>query len=254
MVSSDIIEKIKCGDTEGFNLWRENYDSLTFNQHKGIVDCWNSRSVLERSAHTSFFMWAFRQLAKTGLDLGEKRVTELGPADGWLAFNCLSRLEFKSWTGYDISRIMVEKTLPEVKSLGFVSIELNEQFWDSAVEEFDIFVCSHTIEHLSDNHFEELLKFISPRIETLILEVYVKGNRTDWKDYGGSHILTLNGNDIDAMVKDRGFASVGGRYMGWLRHPLTGLHTFKDTGFKRIGLWRNHFVGVYTKDKEGKSE
>jgi len=247
-VSDDVVEKIKRGDTEGFNLWRENYDSLTFSQHKDIVDCWNSRSVLERSAHTSFFMWAFKQLAGAGVDLGKRRIAELGPADGWLAFNCLSKLEFKSWIGYDISRIMVERTLPEVKGLGFVNTELNEQFWESSVEEFDIFVSSHTIEHLSDNHFKELLKFISPRTEAIILEICVKGNRADWKDYGGSHILTLNSSDIDIMIRDRGFASVGGRYMGWLRHPFTGLHTFKDTGFKCIGTWRNHFTGVYIRN------
>lgn len=250
MRRNDIIEKIKHAGVEGFNQWREYYDKLSFNQHKDIANYWSDSSLLERSAHPSFFMWAFKQLIKTGMDLDEARVAELGPADGWLAYNCMSRLKLKSWIGYDISTVMVERTLPEARSLGFVNIELNEQFWDSTVEDFDIFVSSHTIEHLSDNHFKELLKFISPRANALILEIYIKGSRTGWRNYGGSHILTLNGNDIDTMIRDKGFVLMGGRYMGWLRHPLTGLHTFKHTGFKHIGTWRNHFTGVYIKTEE----
>ena len=250
-MSSDVIGKIKHGGTEGFNLWREYYDKLTFNQHKDIVNHWNDGFLLERSAHPSFFVWAFRRLTKAGMDLSEARIAELGPADGWLAYNCLTKIRFKSWTGYDISRLMVERTLPEAKGLGFTNTELHKQFWGTNVEEFDIFVSSHTIEHLSNNHFKELLKFVSSRADSLILEIYVKGNRTDWENYGGSHILTFDRTDIDKMIKSRGFVPVGGRYMGWLRHPLTGLHTIKDTGFKCIGTWRNHYTGVYIKDQEG---
>ncbi len=252
MKKSDIIEKIKHGGVEGFNLWREYYDELTFSQHKDITDYWNNRPFLERSAHPSFFIWAFRQLAKTGMDLSEVRIVELGSADGWLAYKCMSKLKFKSWVGYDISSRMVGKTLPEAKEPGFVNTELDAQFWDSAVGEFDIFVCSHTIEHVSNNHFEELLDFVSPRAEALILEIYIKGNRADWEGYMGSHIMTFGRTDIDRMIKNRGFVNSGSGYMGWLRHPVTGLHTFKDTGFKRIGLWRDHFTGVYIKNQEGK--
>ncbi len=252
---NDAIEKMKCGGQQGFNLWREYYSRLTFEQHKDIINHWYSgpvsiRRSIHRSAHASFFIWAFKQLAKVGVDLSETRVAELGPADGWLAHNCMSKIKFRSWVGYDISRVMVEGTLPEAKNLGFVNIELDKQFWESNVEGFDVFVSAHTIEHLSNNHFEELLNFLSPRTGVLILEIYInRDTRVDWENYIGSHILTFNGNDIDTMIKDRGFVSVGGRYMGWLRHPLTGLHTLKVAGFKRIGLWRNHFTGIYVENR-----
>lgn len=218
-----VIEKIKTGGLRGFNLWRENYDKLSFNEHKEIAANWAMIYPVQRKANIKFFKKRFKQLKDIGIVLRDKEVAELGSDDGWLAYNCMSNFKFKSWKGYDISGPRVKRTLEKARKQGFLNIELHKQFWETDRDEFDIFVSSHTIEHISNEHCLKLFDFVCSKADILVLEIQVTGNRNRWNNYGGSHILSLNRGDLEGIIGDR--------------------------GFKRIGLMGNPFCGLYIKNK-----
>jgi hypothetical protein len=139
------------------------------------------------------------------------RVAELGCHDGGLAVSCLKNLpSWWSWVGYGIiPPPMFLKTHDR-----FRYVELQNQIWLSEVEPFDVFVSSHTLEHLYDDEAEQLFSWLKGKCSHVILYVPLRMYKSDVK---GRHVLTKGYRWVNQQLEQSGFRRVWscGGWFGW---------------------------------------
>lgn len=194
-----------------WDLWRSNYSTLTFDQHKQVYDGISPKIANQKCYNLKMYLSAFELLEKQNVKLKEMNVVELGSHDGRLALNCMKRFKINKWTGYEISKWVVDRTLPEAKQQGFVNIEMNDQLWKMEnIGKFDIFICSHTIEHLTNNDYSNLINFLCNQNQTkiMILEIPIGARKYDWKGYGGTHILKMSKDEFINEIKSRKYSYI----------------------------------------------
>jgi Fe-S-cluster containining protein len=198
-----IIEKVD------WDLWRESYDDLTFQDQRRIYDELLPIFPQQEGYDASFFLRAFERIVSAGVDyMPQMKVAELGPFRGELAAIVLQKFKVRKWAGYEISRWAVERTRPEAVKLGYHGIAMERQFWDDDLPCFDIFVSSDTIEHFSDEHAREILEVACEKADFLIMQIDCKPREATWKSYEGTHKIEMTTEDIISYLEEKGFVLV----------------------------------------------
>lgn len=138
-----------------------------------------------------------------------KTVVELGCADGALAVQCLNDLpNHMSWTGYDIAKQWIAKSLEHPR---YKPILLRNWLWKLKLSRFDVFVSSHTIEHLFPDELQRLAEWLSDQARYVVLAV------PSPHIVQGQHVLGKSSEWIKEQFKDNGFRLVWevGGWFGW---------------------------------------
>jgi 2-polyprenyl-3-methyl-5-hydroxy-6-metoxy-1,4-benzoquinol methylase len=147
-----------------------------------------------------------------------KTVVELGCFDGALAVKLLNELPyFLDWTGYDFLQSLIDKSHIHSK---YKPILLDRPLWDMPeVEPFDVFVCSHTLEHLYSEDVEALVNWLSPRAKYLLLIAPLGRKSTPISPRRPLHILDKGSLWLAEILKEAGFKSVWEthRWFGWFK-------------------------------------
>lgn len=119
------------------------------------------------------------------------RVVELGCFKGELAKQTLSNFEdIVCWDGYDICSSAVNSNICEDPR--YLSNSLSCSFWNIPDIKFEIFVSTHTVEHLSNEEVMCLLNFIERNCgKGVYLEMPIRENGKKWRGGASSHVLEL---------------------------------------------------------------
>lgn len=192
-------------ETLDFDLWRNNHAKFTFEEQKRIYNDWILKCQDQRHYKKDQFFLALDKIP----ELEQLRILELGPYKGYLAFDILSKYKVKSYVGYDISDVAISLTAKEVLALGYVGKALDKQIWESAdIPEFDIFISSDTVEHLTSAEAIKLFDWLESRAKYIIM--YVEGKRAgeSWAYVTASHILELTEEDIIAIFTKKNYETV----------------------------------------------
>lgn len=186
---------------EDFNQWREDYDQMTYTDQ---VEFYNQ---VEREHPNQRFFYAdsFAQLLGAACaTLFSFSVIELGGWKGELAEKMLlSYPPISYWINYEISQRAVQKS--PLRSPRYFPIVLPNFLWTSALWPADVFISSHTIEHIREKQLKRLFSKLPKSIKFIGLQSPLPEGPTDWTDDHGSHILECGWGKVKVMLEKRGF-------------------------------------------------
>lgn len=200
------------GWIENFNLWRERYDSMSFQAQeafyesailsKEVGEAVKNQLYFNRGVITVCFEAIFLQ--KTPVN-----VLEMGGWRGEMAELILSKFPFKifRWQNYEICEWA--RTNPVCERIQYYAPPMLSFLWEEEYIPgfFDVLILSHVIEHIKLKHLLLLLNKVKKDISFLYIDAPIE-ERTEsvnWKDYNGTHILEIGWNDLDPIIKDLGF-------------------------------------------------
>jgi hypothetical protein len=141
---------------------------------------------------------------KTFLDgiPGDLAVIELGGYDGELAALCLDKYpRISKWDNYDLD------PKGESKRGRYTAFQLEKQLWEEAdILDADVFVASHTIEHLSEPDVRKLLSCASS-VPYLFLDAPLEERmQQTWDGCTCAHKLHLTWPELEEMVCGFGYS------------------------------------------------
>ncbi len=181
-----------------FDEWRERYDALTFHDVQRAYKQISRVFPDQRHFHSE-------PLKRFLSDFPSRlSVCELGGWDGGLAseiFEAGANVAY--WRNYDVADI------PSVCDDPRYSVWLlHDWFWNQELPDvFDLFVSTHTIEHLSTRQFELVIQKLSslPRLKAIYLEAPLRENGQNWKGELCNHILTIGWGRVREMMRSYGW-------------------------------------------------
>jgi len=175
-----------------FNEWRKKYDELTFNQQVAY------HNVLEKlypnQAHFDF------EFAIKVFDyLKPKKITEAGGWKGDLANEMFKRYEIDLWQNIELCENAIANT--NCKHQNFVNIQPKKFDWFDSKLYKGMFIATHFIEHLSNEHFDKLAKSLK-NVEHVYFEAPIENEPQSWIDFEGTHKLEYGWNQIKELFSN----------------------------------------------------
>ncbi len=192
---------ISVDDPQVFNKWRAAYDSMSSTEHLAFANAAEKKWPDQKSFKALFFEEVFRSYPFYPL-----RVLEVGGWKGELAKISLERVNnIIYWRNVDFCTAALAKTVPiDFDRYEFECPATHTWFTQPRIEEFDVFVSAHMIEHLSDAHLLELLKYVNG-IPILAIEAPITMEGQTWDNYYGTHILGMGWTRIIEELKGYGY-------------------------------------------------
>ena len=188
------------GEAGDFDTFRKNYDSIDYNDLIEINARWDVRYPNQKHYSPQLIDWVLEHCNHT-------IVYELGCHHGELANDVLNKGngEIIRWIGYDILRKL---TSPHHK---FVYMPLAKPFYKSVFPYHDdgdnIFVCSHTFEHMSGKEVIGCIEAIRG-IKYMAFDIPISEQGQSWNGYCGSHILTRGRKWFRSLMEVEGYELV----------------------------------------------
>lgn len=200
----DIMPSMTKGFPVGVNWdkFRKHYDGLSF-EDRTILSCyWDQMYPDQRHFHLTRFVEMFELVPENS------RILELGCHTGCLAMQILNRFpKLVRWTGYDF-RYPIDRTIVEDER--YNTVVLKDWFYNTELIECDVFVSSHTLEHVSNKEAMAILNHVAG-IKYIMLEVPVPENGRKWAGWGCSHVLTLGQRHIRDFLSNAGYRQIYNR-------------------------------------------
>ena len=180
--------------SEDFNVRRSQYQHMCPRPQYSWMKCYpNIHAALQLISHPRL-----------------PTVLELGCHQGDLAVQCLRNLpEWYEWHGYDIAESPVMKRHPRYKFH-----HIKTQIWNCETVAFDIFVSSHTIEHLFSSEVEKLIQWLNGKCKHAVLCIPLRRTMGDLK---GWHVLDRGYEWVTQKLLENKFKQVWscGGWFGW---------------------------------------
>jgi hypothetical protein len=216
---------------ENHNRWRKNYELMTYQDHKNYYQAVFNEAPHQRQYTYDEVSYPFERLKDKNL-----WVIEFGGYQGELAHQILRKYDnIKLWDNYEITdralkyRICNDERYHPIVLDGFI--------WDYASGThgipgvYNLFISSHTIEHITGHDFQKLVDKVIRHVDYCILEIPLpmdmsKGVET-WNNYDGTHIQDLSYTKIVNILFEAGFTNFqrtgenSWNYFGWkeLKNP-----------------------------------
>jgi len=179
-----------------FDMWREAYGRMTAAEHAEFYKKLHADHPDQRHFNGDDALAFFSEIPQ-----GDLAVLELGGYDGELADLCLGVSNVKSWDNFDLAA-------PEqkCKDKRYCHHAIDIHLWNLTTPfEWDVFVASHVIEHLSERDLTNLLDYIRPCAFVYLDSPLHETDRTDWSGSTAAHKLALSWSEVDALMADRKF-------------------------------------------------
>ena len=182
---------------EDFNVRRRQYQHMCPRPQHSWLKCYPN-------IHASLQLMSHPRLTT---------ILELGCHQGDLAVECLRTLpDWWMWHGYDITEPPVMKQHPR-----FQFHHIKTQIWDSDTVAFDVFVSSHTIEHLFAEEAKQLFQWLKGKCRHAVLCIPLRRLQGDLK---GWHVLEEGYEWVMEQMMLNGFKPVWtcGGWFGWFQN------------------------------------
>lgn len=202
------MKRLNLDDPNVWNLWRELYYDLTEAENIQFGNDIFARYPGQASFNPFNFDFAIKKHLER-LPVPPK-VLEVGGWRGELAQHCFSKHEIWSWHNIDMCKAAVDNSLPIQKhdkcSPGYTSFFPGDFDWfkKPRLEDYDMFVSAHTIEHLTDDHFLQLMDY-AMGIPIVLLEAPITNEGQKWDGYIGTHIMEMGWERVHKEMAARGW-------------------------------------------------
>ena len=175
-----------------FDNWRQRYQNSTLEDQ--ISDHNQIGAIYPNQAH-----YMLGPVLTLMADRSLQHVVEAGPWMAHLANAILSEPAYdhiQSWSGYEIADFAIERCVCEDQRFQYI-VPKRFDWWKDGVKPGSIFIATHFIEHLSDQHMLELASALQT-FPLIYFEAPISEYGQTWEGYEGTHMLTLG---WDAVIK-----------------------------------------------------
>ena len=179
-----------------FNEWREKYSILTDEEQKqymnDIEEKYPVQIQFNNSAFYDFFKFVY----------SDTSVIEMGGWKGELANHILPNFpNIKEWVNYELCENAINKSV--CNDNRYKTINSIFRWWENADINSDIFVASHSIEHINKCDFFNLIKKVNSQYIFFDIPLLFKGQ--SWDNYGGTHINTIMWDELIKLLKNNNY-------------------------------------------------
>lgn len=166
-----------------WNKFRKEYNDVSFKDMSILYESLCKNGKDQKCYHSNVYEKVF------SIFKGNSKVIELGCYKGYLANEMLNKFpNIKSWIGYDIAKLAIKNTI--VKDKRYKSYHLKKWFDEIDLDFFDIFISSHTIEHLSWEQVKKTLSKVIDKCKYVVLEIPIPEKGKNWINFNSPHVLT----------------------------------------------------------------
>lgn len=192
--------------------WRANYRTMAYAEHQNAYD-----EIL--SAHPKQAGWDAEALIERMISIGAVhgplKVLEFGGWRGGLAHEIFKASDFmgtkgtfeiESWANVEITPLAHEEV--ECDDPRYSVFVPDRFLWELQMDfGANLFVSSHTIEHITAEHLEKLFRWLSPDIKYMFLQAPLPHSciNNTWEGYGGTHILEVGWIQVTEMLSRMGW-------------------------------------------------
>lgn len=184
-----------------FEKWRDTYEKMSYQDQINFYNMAEARWPIQKHYNIKDIKIVF--------DLIDKpvKVLEFGGWKGDLANDIISIYGdgIISWKNIELCKRAIERTVCLSNKYSVIFPDKFDWFAEKRMENADIIIATHFIEHLSDKHFEGLVKYCKG-IKNIYFEAPLKiedGN--NWVGYKGAHKLSYGWNTLIGLMKDNGY-------------------------------------------------
>lgn len=200
-----------------FDDWRKNYGRMSYEDqvafYNKVAEDFPEQIDFHLPSWLRFFEYVFSKI-------GPFRVLEIGGWKGELAEEVFKTLPdvilrksvygggqpVPTWHNYEISQEALTETVPTDPR--YVAMVPNDYAWNIELPDADVFIASHTIEHIKASELEQMVDNLPDTVRFIAFEsplpASTEGNT--WENYTGSHILEVGWKQVKGMLSDRGFS------------------------------------------------
>ena len=180
-------------DTIHFDNWRSTYDNSTYQEHVEFYERIYKEYPRQIHFNEECAINFFESCAS-----GRSRVLEVGGWHGELAKLMLDRFpDIQTWFNFDLCRSAIEHGISNPR---LVHVWPPEWVWDMKLPACQVFVASHTLEHMRLDQVDKLFARLSAS------HAYIDVPTSDsWEAYPGTHILTASWGQIEDVLEKHGF-------------------------------------------------
>ena len=181
-----------------FDKWRERYNTMTIDEQ--IVYHNELEARYPEQNHYNY------DNVKEALMLCNKPIVlEFGTWKGDLAKQAMQDFNILSWYGVEICEAAILST--KCKEINYIKPTKFDWFNDKRIIKAGIIIATHFIEHLSNDHFEQLAKYCKG-VKYIHFESPLTNDGNDWLGYEGTHKLTIGWNKINEIMKQNGYSLI----------------------------------------------
>jgi hypothetical protein len=178
-----------------WDAWRNAYPDLTYAEqqafHTGIYE----QYPVQRHYDPDLVATAIK-------DTMPHTVVELGGWDGELAKQMLDRYPFIEWW-INVEICKEASKAGEGRHPRYTAADLNDWYWEYGPWEADLFIASHTIEHLSYPHLRQVIE--ATDAQALFLDAPLEDHALNWRGFTGTHILPVGWTQITKLLNTHGY-------------------------------------------------
>jgi len=181
-----------------FDEWRAGYNTRTFAEEMAYHNELEARFPDQAHFNLDAALSAFNII-------WPRNVLEAGAWKGHLAKEILdTEPDIESWTAYEICTAAIEKTVCHYPQFTYTIPDRFDWFYSATIlTGIDMFIATHFIEHISDEHFEGMAGAINAaQVPALYFEAPIKDEPSDWEGYPGTHMLTMGWDAIKSLFPD----------------------------------------------------
>jgi hypothetical protein len=186
-----------------FNEWRDRYEEMSYRDN---IDFHNQlESMYPNQAHFK------ADNVIIALDLIGKpfKVLEFGGWKGDLAFAMMVHYgdAIIDWVNIEICEAAINKTIRPSKKYRIIKPHRFDWFVEERIEKPDVIIATHFIEHISNEHFDLLARYVSG-VPVIYFEAPMEDDGQSWNGYMGTHKLTYGWNDVKRIMESYGYSNV----------------------------------------------
>ena len=175
-----------------FDQWRVGYDQMTYQDQLAFYDQIEGQYPIQNSFNLAAWCDFF-----DCLPLADIQVFELGGWHGEMAYALLPHYPHISrWVNWEISRQAVRRSICFDKR--YQAIVPDDFAWNLPLPAHNVFVASHTIEHIRLSEAGRLFEKLEARY--IGLEMPLLETPPDWSGYNGSHIIEGGWPAVEALL------------------------------------------------------
>lgn len=175
-----------------FNEWREKYNQLTIEEQISYHNYLELKYPNQAHYDLNFAIQVFEKIKP-------KTVTEAGGWKGDLANILIPMFNIESWDNIEICENAVSNS--HCKDVRFNNIIPKSFDWFDSKLYKQMFLATHFIEHLSNEHFDKLAKSLK-NVQYIYFEAPINDEPQTWEDFEGTHKLEYGWNDIKKILKN----------------------------------------------------
>ena len=182
-----------------WNGFRDNYGKKSFNDVEEFYNIIHKYFPNQDKMRVNHFVEMFNTINLRSIK-NKFKVVEVGSNNGRFAKEIIKIIpNIEIWNGYDF------KMFDGTTYGKYRFIPLSNWFHKTELQEFNTFVCSHIIEHLSNNQASRTLQYISKKADYILLETPLTIDGQDWNNRWNAHILTWSVDTLKKFITSLGY-------------------------------------------------